>query len=336
MGGRIIVSVIVPVYGTERFLRKCLVSLLNQTFDHDNYEIVVVDDCSPDKSSDIISEFKHLYPKKIKSLKMSENSGLGKVRDYGIKNAEGDFLMFVDSDDYVHPDFIKHAVEVVTEFKADLVQFKYMTFDDNHTISESEVKYVNDARLLSDQPEDVLKSIDDICCNKIFRRSIIEKNGLRFIRRIWEDTCFVTEYALLARRVVITSSLMYYYYQNTGSLLHNIDPSKLAQTIEVNDELARIYRRYNLPETFIELKNKNRIRNLLIRMSGYGEQESLTVFSVLNELDGEFSRLLIPFAKALRQSWMLFRIKSIHTIGIAYHVKRILRRFWYVKKNRIK
>jgi len=106
------VSIIVPVYNVEKYLAKCLDSLVNQTLE--DVEIIVVDDGSKDNSKQIIDEFQTKYPDKIKSF-VKENGGLSDARNFGLDRASGDYIGFVDSDDYIHSTFLEKMTAQIEE-----------------------------------------------------------------------------------------------------------------------------------------------------------------------------------------------------------------------------
>ena len=101
------VSIIVPIYNTEKYLRKCINSLLNQ--DIDNYEILLVNDSSPDNSQMIIDEYVKKYPNIVKGF-IKDNGGLGDTRNFAIPYANGQYLMFVDSDDYIKENSLQKLI----------------------------------------------------------------------------------------------------------------------------------------------------------------------------------------------------------------------------------
>ena len=119
------VSVIVPIYGVESFIRQCVESLCAQ--DYDNYELVFVDDGSKDRSMDILSEVLEAHPDvKGKSLIIrQENAGLPKARMTGLRAATGDYVIHVDSDDWVEPDYLSQLVRMAVEEEADVVYCDY-------------------------------------------------------------------------------------------------------------------------------------------------------------------------------------------------------------------
>ena len=123
------ISVIVPVYNVEDLLPKCLDSLVNQTFD--DYEVIVVNDGSPDNSQDIIDEYQKKYSNIIKPLK-KENGGLSSARNYGLKYAQGEFVLYVDSDDWVSNDMLEKMYMTAVRDNSDIVVCRsYMACDDN-------------------------------------------------------------------------------------------------------------------------------------------------------------------------------------------------------------
>ncbi|MBE6730915.1 MAG: glycosyltransferase family 2 protein [Ruminococcaceae bacterium] len=113
-----LIDVIVPIYKVEQYLHKCVDSLLNQNFD--DYIITLVDDGSPDKCPDICDEYQRKHPEKIRVIH-KENGGLSDARNVGVLNSEAQYIIFVDSDDYVSPDYIKDLYDAHIKYDADVV-----------------------------------------------------------------------------------------------------------------------------------------------------------------------------------------------------------------------
>lgn len=122
------ISIIVPVYNTEKYLKKCLDSLINQTFK--DIEIVIINDGSTDNSEKIIKEYEQKYSDKIKSYK-KENGGLSSARNYGISKANGEYIAFVDSDDYVDLEVFDKLKEEINK-KIDLIKIKLITVNNKY------------------------------------------------------------------------------------------------------------------------------------------------------------------------------------------------------------
>ena len=113
------VSIIVPVHNVEAYLEKCLDSLINQTFD--NYEIIIVNDGSTDRSKEIAERYKDKYSNIV--LINQEQKGVGEARNTGIEASKGEYILFVDSDDYIHRDTLKLTYNKSIETQADIVTF---------------------------------------------------------------------------------------------------------------------------------------------------------------------------------------------------------------------
>ena len=114
------ISVIVPVYNTEKYIKKCLDSLINQTMK--NIEIIVVNDGSNDHSEEIIKDYENKYPEMVKYYK-KENGGLSSARNYGLEKAKGEYIAFVDSDDYIDKELFSKLDEYIDK-NIDLIKFK--------------------------------------------------------------------------------------------------------------------------------------------------------------------------------------------------------------------
>lgn len=111
------VTLIVPVYNVEKYLRRCLDSLLNQTYD--NIEILCVNDCSPDNSQDILEEYEKAG--RIKVIVNDENLGLGKSRERALNKSTGNYVMFIDSDDYIAADYVEKYINAMKHGDYDIV-----------------------------------------------------------------------------------------------------------------------------------------------------------------------------------------------------------------------
>ena len=112
------VSIVVPVYNVEKYLNRCLNSLVNQ--DYKNIEIIIVNDGSPDNSQMIIDKYKKEYSNVIKAFK-KKNEGLSEARNFGLKKATGDYIAFIDSDDYVETNMISEMIKCASKNNSDIV-----------------------------------------------------------------------------------------------------------------------------------------------------------------------------------------------------------------------
>lgn len=180
------VSVIVPVYNTEKYLKKCMDSLLNQNFD--DYEIIVINDLSPGNAEEIINSYND---KKIVYIKNKTNKGIGYNRNLGIKKAKGEYICFIDSDDYVKENFISKMYNYSKENNLDLCVCDYVNVNENGKMLEK----FNLAKFditNYDNCNKILCEINLGPCNKLFKKDMLINNKIQFSEKLkYEDLSFV-------------------------------------------------------------------------------------------------------------------------------------------------
>lgn len=204
------ISVIVPVYNVEKYLDKCLDSLVNQTYD--NMEIIVVNDCSPDDSEKIIKKYMRKYSNVV-YLKNAENSGLSFSRNAGLDKATGDYIGFIDSDDYVSYNYFESLINTIISEKSDVVVCDMNVvneFDNTSnrcicgTRSNNKIDFVNNGLAAS-------------ACNKLFKKSCIEKYKFE-VGKVNEDISVVIPIMVNADKVSYNDEVFYNYIQRENSI----------------------------------------------------------------------------------------------------------------------
>ena len=163
------VSVIVPVYNTSLYLHKCLDSLVNQTLD--DIEIILIDDCSSDNSYNILLEYKNKYPN-IMLVKNNSNLGTGASRNIGLSISTGEYIGFVDSDDYVSCNMYEDMYNASINYSSDItsVGIKFLCNNEDNSLLTNNYCYQND---LEKNPMQIFWESPS-CCNKIFKRDLID------------------------------------------------------------------------------------------------------------------------------------------------------------------
>ena len=224
-------SIIVPVYNVEKFLNKCLDSLVGQTME--DYEIILVDDGSKDASGRICDDYAERYPELVRVLHI-DNGGQGRARNFGIETARGEYLGFVDSDDWVETDMYPKLCQRADETGADVVVCDFMAeFDDGRR------EYMKAC-----MQEHWLSSAGS-SCNKIFRRSRVGE--VRFPGGLWyEDFYFSAMLLLKSARTEFIEEPLYIYRRGQESTMHNNNASKNLDMLKIMDMLAE----YMLPNGF--------------------------------------------------------------------------------------
>ena len=217
------VSIIVPVYNVEEYLRKCLDSLVNQTYQ--NIEIIVVNDGTKDDSQSIIDEYKKKYSKIIKSY-VKENGGSAIARNYGIDKATGEYIMFVDSDDYVDMKMVEKLVNTASKKRSDIVVSNYYRVVDDKI---TEVKTFN---IISDN---IYKNYVLNCCGpcwQLIKKELFIKYNLRFLEKhFYEDIAVIPAFGIYAKKIDYIDDYLYYYVIRSGSIMNQVKYKKSFEDI---------------------------------------------------------------------------------------------------------
>ena len=212
------VSVVVPVYNVEKYLSKCLTSLVNQTLQ--DIEIIVINDGSTDGCLDIINDYKKRYPKKLKVIN-NKNHGIGFSRNCGIKKARGKYITFIDSDDYISESALEEAFNYIEEKCADVVVWDYYEVDENsNVVRKVEIPSFDDVNLV--EKKDLLFSINPAPWNKLYRTELF--NDIRFPddKTKYEDLMTIPKVLLKAFKVVkLNNYYNYYMVRNSGETNSN-------------------------------------------------------------------------------------------------------------------
>lgn len=209
------VSIIVPVYNVENYLGKCLDSLVGQTLQE--IEILVINDGSKDSSQHIIEQYQSQYPEKIRAFQ-KENGGLSDARNFGLDRAEGEFIGFVDSDDYVTPMMFEEMYHLAQEHSAEMVICNLQKVDEKGEITQKlpQVPNMPEKIILRDHFS-VFSDLSYFACNKIFKKELFEnhrfKKGIHF-----EDIQLIPQLLLQCKIIAQTQSFHYQYFERTDSI----------------------------------------------------------------------------------------------------------------------
>ena len=240
------VSIIVPMYNVEKYIGECLDSILAQTFA--DYELLVVDDCSTDKSCEIVESYIPKFNGRLQLTKSEKNSGgrPGIPRNIAIELAQGEYIMFVDSDDAITPTALEELYPIAKRFDADLLVTQRYYEVDGDTLPKNgipltitsegwdESEFVKEPTLMSDSLMERaeycgLKKLFPVTWDKLFRREFLEKNNLRYPNYgIGEDLFFGMCALFLAKNVVISPSVYYIWRKRFNSISRlDLPPEKL-------------------------------------------------------------------------------------------------------------
>ena len=240
------VSIIVPVYNTEEYLKKCLDSLINQTLEE--IEIICVNDGSTDNSGKILKS----YAKKDERIKVLEQENLkqGSARNNGVRVAQGEYIGYVDSDDWVDLDYFEELYNSAKKYDADIALATNIRVGNGKSKKRINITEEKLYTVLQDK-FDVCKQAKNECpTNKIYRKSFLEKNNILWPENVYcEDKIYTLKAVYWANSIVTVPDIKYYYFRNPKSTVNTKFPQHSKKLI--NDKIAA--RR----EVLYFLKNNN-------------------------------------------------------------------------------
>lgn len=274
------VSVIVPVYKTEKYLDRCVKSLLNQTYS--NIEIVLVDDGSPDSCPALCDE----YEKKYSNIKVvhKKNGGLSSARNTGLKNASGDYIAFVDSDDWVAEDIYEYMIKTIQKYNADLADIMVVQVHDEDVIinqKAEKIELFSGNKILEHYLYRGLNEQNGApysSCRKLYSRKLLLEDTSQFVEGIVnEDICFNYRILQKCNRVVVSNQKKYFYYQSNESVTTGKCKKRDLDLLMVSDELVELAKESH-EETIIRLAKMKRARSdfsILARIAVAGVDNSI-------------------------------------------------------------
>ena len=214
------VSIIVPVYNVEKYIEKNIKSLINQTLD--NIELIFINDGSPDNSLKILKEYQEKYRDKNIIIIDKQNEGVWKGRIDGIKKSTGKYITFVDSDDYVEPDFAKKMYNSISENNSDIAICGFRRIDAvSGKILSKEMKYKNDKQINYDNNFEEVISVNTALWNKIYKAELLKKMiDLSNPPRILEDMMFLAMNYLNVKKITFVDDCLYNYIVREGSAMN--------------------------------------------------------------------------------------------------------------------
>ena len=241
------ISIVIPVYNAEEYLEKCIESILDQTYP--NWELVLVDNGSTDESMEIC----RAYAKKdvrITAFHQYRNQGVSVARNLGMERCLGDFITFIDADDWVKKDYLEKLVKLQKKQDADLVICGYdRVYDEDRKKAPEETqksgKYAIRTYNIKQYLKHYLLEGNTHCWGVLYKSSVLEQLKFPSGLTIGEDLLFVLEAALRAEKIAVTDYMGYQYYINTeGAMLKKFTPSYMDQITCWERVLKRIGETY--------------------------------------------------------------------------------------------
>ena len=246
------VSVIVPIYNVEKYLEKCINSLLSQTLE--DIQIILVNDGSKDNSGNIAKEYEKNNKDRVIYVE-KENGGLSDARNYGLKYATGDFIAFLDSDDYIEKNAYEEMYNKAIEENADYVECDFIWEFPNKIRVDKQYPYKNKKEMLS--------FVRVVAWNKLIKRQLITDNNLEFPKGLrYEDIEFTYKLIPFVNKFAYVDKPFIHYVQREGSIA-NVQNERTAEIFTVLDNVIEFYKKNNIYEEYRNELEYNYARYLL-------------------------------------------------------------------------
>lgn len=246
-----IVTIICPFYNVEKFIKRCIESVLNQTYQH--IELILIDDCGVDSSLDIVKSLvlNNTSEKSVRLISHEHNKGVGEARNTGIQYSTGDYLFFLDSDDFLFPYSIELLVDLSNRNMVDVVGGSYQITDSGQ----------DDFRIYSGMyyGEEVIKAFyylkkwDCVCWNLLIKTSVIKDHYITFPQlKYSEDVFFLFQLYLHVKSILLIPDITYVYEKNQTSITNTETMlSKIKSSEKAYDLMLSYFRQYSNKSVYV-------------------------------------------------------------------------------------
>lgn len=284
-------SIIIPVFNVDKYLRKCLDSILGQGIDQKFYEVLIINDGSTDNSQDIIEEYINSYSNVFAFYK--ENGGLSSARNLGIEKSKGDYLFFIDSDDFLADTILTKAIKELADDHLDCLSFNFSKVDSKENVIPVTNYYESFSTEISGI--DLLNKYTVVAnvWKYIFRKEIITLHNLKFTNGIYhEDEEFTVLFFLYAKRIKHINVIGYYYLKRDNSITSpgnkENDLKKINDIIYVVDSFSNAINEHkddHLSIKGIKKKKQQLLLSIFIRMrkENFDKANRLKIMELLKE-----------------------------------------------------
>ena len=325
-------SIIVPVYNmaSDGKLEYCLESLVNQTID--DYEIIAVDDCSTDNSLEILRRYEVAYPEKFKVIASPVNKKQGGAKNLGLQIAKGDWIGFIDSDDWITLDYYEKLLKRAEETGADMVGCDYHLTGE-HSMKIGQIVPNNRPEQAGILTKEKYKSMildGGSLVVKIYKRSIIFDYPNRFPEGIfYEDNAISNSWMLRAKHFEYIQEPMYYYYQHNASTVHTITKKRCEDRMQAARIMIEEAKQFGFLEEYKEEIESSfttlfYVNTLFSYMVGVKKQE----YSFIKAMGEEMKKTFPDFRK---NKYYLTRVHDEERKLIDMHMKSTLYFVLYYK-----
>ena len=337
------ISIIVPIYNVENYLRQGLDSLINQTFK--DIEIICINDCSPDNSLSILKEYTQ-KDSRIKIIDLKENKGQGNARNIAIKEAKSDYIMFLDPDDWYELDACEKAYNQIIENNNDFVIFDFSRFYEETEEKTLDAKYSTIFNQLENKtninPNDCnfYFFLNSLAWNKIYKTSFLQENSIEFsTERFLEDIPFFVKVVTCATNFSFIAESLYNYRMKANEQMTLNYTNYYSHVVSSHKENYSIIR---------QTKNNNLIKNYLIYTINSTSHWFDKFTSINKEIKKDFYELLRTYYIVLNEEndinlisnkinkkmfKLVLKNKTYKSFELSILPKKILKNIFSTQKN---
>lgn len=285
-----LVSVIVPIYNVEKYVRHCIETIINQTYK--NLEIILVDDGSTDASGQICEELAKT-DSRIKVIHQ-KNEGLSGARNSGLDIAKGDYISFIDSDDYISENFINFLITSAKKQNSDLVicgyvrgMKSYFRFSKDKS---PKIECTISSRMALENWHREHKKVETVAWNKLYKRKLFE-SGVRYPEKMYfEDVSTTHRLVNEAQTITFIKNKLYYYYQRKTSIQNSISDEKIEHKLKMQEERLEWFKNNSFEQAYRRLLSKCLKYYMVYYLKA---AEEVLKFEIINK----FQNTYLPYKK---------------------------------------
>ncbi len=277
-------SIVIPVYNVAPYIERCLLSCILQDISSDDYEVIIVNDGTPDNSMAIVEPLAHKYPNIV--VVNQENQGLSAARNNGFAIAKGDYVWFVDSDDWIESNCLQELCSSLKD-NVDILQLQYrLTYDDSRQNRDAPRTLIRDVQ--SGYNQTIAGGLPAPAQFAVYRSRFLRENSLHFVQGIYhEDSEFKPRAVYLASKIASLDKVCYNYYQRSnGSITSSFKIKNGIDMIYVMKSLVQFADTYNLPKEVLPSFYDNiglNMNSLLLGMRSLNEAEKRELRKLVKE-----------------------------------------------------
>lgn len=319
-----LISVIIPIYAVEEYISKCILSIQAQSFK--DFEAILVNDGSPDNSIEIAKILIKNDPRFI--IIHKKNGGLASARNQGLDVAKGEYIMFVDSDDSVEPDFLLKPYQQIIKEKADICLFNMNYVDQSGNILK---KGSNNLSAYISQNDFLISkgTIYNFVCDKLFKKDVFSEIRFDESVKTFEDV-FVTFRLLYNRKLTSINDALYNYLQRPGSLSKNVHPTYLQDRVAIKNKQSEFVAKHNLATKHPTYITYTYLKTFVFYCSTHFTRYSKNYLRDINNLKSEIDpnifimKNIVPIIKSEPKTGL-----SLLLFKISPRLFRHLVKFWF-------